>query len=91
MEQNKENQFSDISHKMEIQLQKGSNELLNQIKNFHAKLHLFKNLTHRTECFYIKSYCEDIKCTMTVCRTLGDNAKKIWKVQNIQLTINNDF
>ena len=59
---------------------------LKQIKFFHNKLYLFKNLTHRTECFSIQSYCEDIKCTMIVYRTLGDNAKRIWKVQNIQLT-----
>ena len=58
---------------------------LKQIKNFHDKLHLFKNLTHRTECFSIQAYCEDIKCTMIVCRTIGDNAKRIWKVRNIQL------
>lgn len=54
---------------------------------FNDKLYLFKNLTHRTECFSIQSYCEDIKCTMIVYRTLGDNAKRIWKVQNIQLTM----
>jgi hypothetical protein len=33
MEQFQNNQFSDLSHNIEIQLQKGSNELLSQIKN----------------------------------------------------------
>ena len=59
---------------------------LNQIKNFHDKLYLFQHLTHRTECFLIQSYCENVKCTMTVCRTLGGNNKRIWKVLNVKLT-----
>ena len=58
MEQNKENQFSDISHKMEIQLQKGSNELLNQIKNCNTlekKISIIHNLVNlRNENDYFK-------------------------------------
>ena len=58
MEQHKENQFSDISHKMEIQLQNGSNELLNQIKNCNTlekKISIIHNLVNlRNENDYFK-------------------------------------
>ena len=58
MEQHKESQFSDISHKMEIQLQNGSNELLNQIKNCNTlekKISIIHNLVNlRNENDYFK-------------------------------------
>ena len=53
-----QNQFSDLSHKMEIQLQKGSNELLNQIKNCNTlekKISIIHNLVNlRNENDYFK-------------------------------------
>ena len=36
MEQNKKAQFYDLSNPVENDLQKGSNELLNQIKNYNT-------------------------------------------------------
>ena len=56
MEQFQNNQFSDLSHNIEIQLQKGSNELLSQIKNCNTlekKISIIRNLNLRNEKIYL--------------------------------------
>ena len=56
MEQFQNNQFSDLSHNIEIQLQKGSNELLSQIKHCNTlekKISIIRNLNLRNEKIYL--------------------------------------
>ena len=55
MEQRQINQFSDLSHNIDIQLQKGSNELQNQIKNCNTlekKISIIHNLNLKNENIY---------------------------------------
>ena len=55
MEQRKINQFSDLSNRVENDLQKGSNELLNQIKNYNTldkKITCIKSLNLKNEIEY---------------------------------------
>ena len=55
MEQRKINQFSDLSNRVENDLQKGSNELLNQIKNYNTldkKITCIQSLNLKNEIEY---------------------------------------
>lgn len=76
-----------IKHILSHQPYSNAIAFLKEIKNFQDKLYLFKNLTHRTECFNIQSYCENVRCTMTVCRIAKSPKERAWKIQNIELII----
>lgn len=58
---------------------------LKEVKRFQDQLYLFKNLAHRIECFTIQSYCENVKCKMTVFRKAKDFNVRTWEIQNIEL------